>query len=69
MSGKKRLLGPNHADTLTTVFNLASLIEDKGKLEEAKTLLLDSLVRIRGTSDMERTRWGALNVGMTKDES
>ena len=38
LSGQERLLGPNHADTLMTINNLAGFLKDQGKLEEAKKL-------------------------------
>ena len=34
--GRERFLGPNHADTLTTVNNLGNLLNEQGKLEKVK---------------------------------
>ena len=42
--GNERLLGPNHADTLKTVNNLANLLAQQSKLEEAKKLYEKALL-------------------------
>ena len=38
MSGRDRVLGPNHVDTLNAVTGLANALNKQGRLEEAKKL-------------------------------
>ena len=37
-------LGPKHSSTLTSVYNLARLLQDQGQLGEAKPLLYEALL-------------------------
>ena len=38
LEGSERTLGPDHSDTLNSVNNLGSLLQDRGQLDEAESL-------------------------------
>ena len=56
LEGRERILGPEHPDTLTSVYNLARLREKQGDLVEAEVLFrrelqgyeLESIVEVHG---------------------
>jgi len=43
LEGYRRTLGDTHADTLTSINNLASLLQDQGKLSEAEPLMREAV--------------------------
>ena len=49
---EERLLGPNHADTLGTVKNLALLLHHQGKLDDAKKLWERALKILKEKGEM-----------------
>ena len=70
LSGFERLLGPNHADTLGTVNNLAALLAQQGKLEEAKKLFeraLSGFERLLGPNH-QYTKQAASNLAILKNK-
>ena len=43
LEGREKLLGPDHADTLQSLENLADLLRDRGRLDEAEPLFRRAL--------------------------
>ena len=70
MLGRERLLGPNHANTLSTVYNLAALFHQQGKFEEAKKLFekaLSGFERLLGPNH-QYTKQAASNLAILKNK-
>ena len=45
--GRRAALGPNHKDTLASVYNLGSLLQARGELDEAEPLFREVVQGLR----------------------
>ena len=53
LEGRRRTLGDTHPDTLTSINNLASLLQDQGKLSEAEPLHREAVSGAKKTLGVE----------------